>query len=73
MSLSPHLSLPVCPPSLSPTWERTPLFLRLSVLQSHAGALRFFPVWDALSFGAASFKTLRAYGGLSGAFSFFVA
>ena len=32
------------------------------LFQSHAGALRFFPVWDAQSMGAASFRTLRGYG-----------
>ena len=32
------------------------------LFQSHAGALRFFPVWDATVLGAASFTTLRGYG-----------
>jgi hypothetical protein len=32
------------------------------LLQSHAGVLRFFPVWDAAALGPASFQTLRAYG-----------
>jgi alpha-L-fucosidase 2 len=34
------------------------------LLQSHGGRLRFFPVWNATALGAASFKTLRAYGAL---------
>jgi hypothetical protein len=32
------------------------------LLQSHAGALRFFPVWDPQALGPASFVTLRGYG-----------
>jgi hypothetical protein len=32
------------------------------LLQSHGGALRFFPVWNASALGPASFTTLRAYG-----------
>eukprot|EP00040_Diaphanoeca_grandis_P034835 m.217461 g.217461 ORF g.217461 m.217461 type:complete len:1044 (-) comp33236_c0_seq11:690-3821(-) len=32
------------------------------LFQSHAGALRFFPVWDAKVLGSASFTTLRGYG-----------
>ena len=32
------------------------------LFQSHAGALRFFPVWDAETFGPASFTSLRGYG-----------
>jgi hypothetical protein len=32
------------------------------LFQSHGGALRFFPVWDAQALGAASFGTLRGYG-----------
>lgn len=32
------------------------------LFQSHAGALRFFPVWDPAKFGPASFTTLRGYG-----------
>ena len=32
------------------------------LLQSHAGHLRFFPVWDATILGASSFTTLRTYG-----------
>ena len=32
------------------------------LLQSHAGRLRFFPVWDATALGPAAFTTLRAYG-----------
>jgi hypothetical protein len=32
------------------------------LLQSHAGRLRFFPVWNAQAVGPASFTTLRAYG-----------
>ena len=30
--------------------------------QSHAGRLRFFPVWNSTVLGPASFVTLRAYG-----------
>jgi hypothetical protein len=29
------------------------------LMQSHGGALQFFPVWDAASLGPASFQTLR--------------
>jgi len=32
------------------------------LFQSHAGALRFFPVWNAAVFGPARFRTLRGYG-----------
>ena len=32
------------------------------LFQSHAGALRFLPVWDAKAAGPASFRTLRGYG-----------
>jgi alpha-L-fucosidase 2 len=32
------------------------------LLQSHGGRMRFFPVWDATTLGAAAFTTLRAYG-----------
>eukprot|EP00045_Choanoeca_perplexa_P010948 m.113885 g.113885 ORF g.113885 m.113885 type:complete len:1025 (-) comp15458_c0_seq1:111-3185(-) len=32
------------------------------LFQSHGGALRFFPVWDATTMGPASFTTLRGYG-----------
>ena len=32
------------------------------LLQSHGGRMRFFPVWNATTLGAASFTTLRAYG-----------
>lgn len=32
------------------------------LFQSHAGVLRFFPVWDPKALGPASFRTLRGYG-----------
>ena len=32
------------------------------LMQSHAGAIRLFPVWDAQALGAARFTSLRAYG-----------